>query len=76
MINARSVQIFELIFFASMIYLLVKIGLRRFKYYDIYKLIFPVYLVLYLARHKNIFDFFIVGIHLLMLALIITFFAT
>jgi len=74
MINGRSVQVFELIFFASMIYILVKIGLRRFKYYDFYKLIFPVYLVIYLAKHKSIFDFFMAGINLLMLALIITFF--
>lgn len=75
MINARSVQVFELIFFASMIYILVKTGVRRFKYYDVYKLIFPVYLVIYLAKHKSIFAFFVVGIHLLMLALIITSFA-
>jgi hypothetical protein len=50
---SRILLIIFLIFWISFFYILVKIGFRNFKYYDVYKIIFPVYLVVYIRKFKN-----------------------
>ena len=37
----------------TQIYILIKIGLRNFQYYDVYKLLFPFYLILYIKTNNN-----------------------
>lgn len=45
---------FFVIFLASYFFILSKIELRRFKYYDVYKLVFPIYLVVYIANNRDL----------------------
>ena len=52
--DSRILSIMFIIFWITFIYILVKIGLRRFKFYDIYKIIIPVYLIIYIRKFRNI----------------------
>ena len=58
-INAQSVQLFGILFLGTSLYALYKIGLRRFRYYDVYKLIYPIFLIIYLRDEKNLKSFII-----------------
>jgi nicotinamide riboside transporter PnuC len=52
--ESRILSIMFIIFWITFVYILVKIGLRRFKFYDIYKIIIPVYLIIYIRKYRNI----------------------
>ena len=52
--DSRILSIMFIIFWITFVYILVKIGLRRFKFYDIYKIIIPVYLIIYIRKYRSI----------------------
>ena len=74
-INAQSVQLFGILFLGTSLYALYKIGLRRFRYYDVYKLIYPIFLIIYLRDEKNLKSFIIAILNILMVVCIILFFS-
>mgnify|MGYP006290428349 CR=1 FL=1 len=52
------------IFWVTYLYILTKIGLRHFKYYDVYKLLMPIYLYLYLKNKLNVYRLAIIAINI------------
>jgi hypothetical protein len=58
------------VFFITLLYVLLKLGLKHFKYYDVYKLIFPVYLVLYLREYRTLLSVSVSAVHISSLILI------
>ena len=59
-----------IVFFITFFYVLLKLDFRHFKYYDVYKLIFPIYLILYLREYRTILSISVSVIHLSSLILI------
>ncbi len=60
-------------FIGSYLYVLIKIGLRNFKYYDAYKIIIPVPHILFLLQYKTINSLLLVACNILLLVLFVWF---
>ncbi len=68
------IQLAILAFFATQLYILVKIGLKHFSYKDVYKLIFPVYIALHIKDEKSLLNIVVSVIHVSLAVLIVTYF--
>lgn len=68
-IDSRILSILFIIFWITFIYILVKIGLRRFKFYDVYKIVIPVYLVIYIRKFRNIKSIVIGAINIISISI-------
>ena len=68
------IQIAIIAFFATQLYILGKMGLKHFRYYDVYKLIFPIYIYLHLKEDKSTLSVLFSAINATLFGLIIAYF--
>jgi hypothetical protein len=62
------ISILFIIYWVTFIYILIRIGVKEFQFYDFYKVVFPIYIFILLKKFRTVRSILVSAVNVLSVA--------